>query len=98
MGILLGLAAALLYGSSDFGGGLLSRRLGTCPVTVIGSAAATALAWTVLIISPGPGPNVRAVAWGLASGLAGGASTLMLYRGLARGDTTSWLSLSPPGP
>ena len=40
MGILLGLAAALLYGSSDFGGGLLSRRLGLVRVTVIGSAAA----------------------------------------------------------
>ena len=86
MGILLGLAAALLYGSSDFGGGLLSRCLGPVRVTVIGSAAATALAWAVLIISAGPGPNVRAVAWGLASGLAGGAGTLVLYRGLARGQ------------
>jgi drug/metabolite transporter (DMT)-like permease len=86
MGILLGLAAALLYGSSDFGGGLLSRRLGPVRVTVIGSAAAAALAWAVLIISAGPGPSVRAVAWGLASGLAGGAGTLMLYRGLARGQ------------
>jgi hypothetical protein len=64
MGILLGLAAALLYGSSDFGGGLLSRRLGLVRVTVIGSAAAVALAWAVLIISAGPGPSVRAVAWG----------------------------------
>ena len=86
MGILLGLAAALLYGSSDFGGGLLSRRLGLVRVTVIGSAAAAALAWAVLIISAGPGPSVRAVTWGLASGLAGGAGTLMLYRGLARGQ------------
>jgi hypothetical protein len=63
MGILLRMAAALLYGSSDFGGGLLSRRLGLVRVTVIGSAAA-ALAWAVLIISAGPGPSVRAVAWG----------------------------------
>src|ERR1700749_3337703 len=86
MGILLGLAAALLYGSSDFGGGLLSRCLGPVRVTVIGSAAATALAWAVLIISARPGPNVRAVAWGLASGLAGGTGTLVLYRGLARGQ------------
>src|SRR6476646_1786028 len=86
MGILLGLAAALLYGSADFGGGLLSRRLGPVRVTVIGSAAAAALAWAVLLISAGPGPSVRAVAWGLASGLAGGAGTLVLYRGLARGQ------------
>jgi drug/metabolite transporter (DMT)-like permease len=86
MGILLGLAAALLYGSSDFGGGLASRRFGPLRVTVIGSAAATVLAWAALIMSGGPGPSVRAVAWGLAGGLAGGAGTLALYRGLARGQ------------
>jgi drug/metabolite transporter (DMT)-like permease len=86
MGILLGLAAALLYGGSDFTGGLLSRRLGFVRVTVIGSAAAAALAWVALIVSHGPEPSVRAVAWGLVSGLGGGVGTLVLYRGLARGQ------------
>src|SRR5215471_18377781 len=86
MGILLGLAAALLYGTSDFGGGLLSRRFGPLRVTLVGSAAAAALAWAVLIMSGGPGPSVRAAAWGLAAGLAGGTGTLVLYRGLARGQ------------
>src|SRR5215831_2175618 len=86
VGILLGLAAALLYGASDFGGGLLSRRFGPLRVTVIGATAAATLAWDVLIMSGGPGPTVRAVAWGLASGLAGGIGTLVLYRGLARGQ------------
>jgi len=88
MGILLGLAAALLYGGSDFGGGLASRRLGPVPVAVAGSAVAATAAWTVLIMSGGPGPSVRAIAWGLASGLAGGTGTLVLYRGLARGQMT----------
>ena len=86
MGILLGLAAALLYGGSDFGGGMASRRFGSLRVTVIGSAAATLLAWATLILAGGAGPSLRAVAWGLASGLAGGAGTLVLYRGLARGQ------------
>ena len=86
MGILLGLLAALLYGGSDFGGGLASRRLGSLRVTLAGSAAATVLAWATLLLVGGPGPSVRAVAWGLASGLAGGAGTLVLYRGLARGQ------------
>jgi uncharacterized membrane protein len=75
-----------LYGTSDFAGGLLSRRFGPLRVTVIGAATAAALAWAVLIMSGGPGPSVRAVAWGLASGLAGGVGTLVLYRGLARGQ------------
>jgi len=86
MGILLGLTAALLYGGSDFGGGLASRRFGPVRVTVIGSAVSTVLAWVALIASGGPGPDARAIAWGLASGLAGGTGTLVLYRGLARGQ------------
>jgi drug/metabolite transporter (DMT)-like permease len=86
MGIILGLAAALLYGGSDFAGGLASRKLGAVPVNVVGSFVAAALAWVALLALGGPGPTVHAVAWGLASGLGGGAGTTMLYRGLARGQ------------
>ena len=97
MGILLALAAALLYGSSDFGGGLASRRLGSLRVSVVGSAAATVLTWATLILVGGPGPSLRAVAWGLASGLAGGVGTLVLYRGLARGQMSVVGPLSAVG-
>jgi drug/metabolite transporter (DMT)-like permease len=97
MGILLALAAAVLYGSSDFGGGLASRRLGSLRVAVVGSAAATVLAWATLILVGGPGPSLRAVAWGLAAGLAGGAGTLVLYRGLARGQMSVVGPLSAVG-
>ena len=86
MGILLGLAAALLYGSSDFGGGLLSRRLGSLQVNVIGGLGAVTLAWAAILLVPGPGPSVRAIGWGLAAGLGGGVGSLVLYRGLARGQ------------
>ncbi len=97
MGILLALAAAVLYGSSDFGGGLASRRLGSLRVSVLGSAVATLAAWATLILVGGPGPSLRAVAWGLASGLAGGAGTLVLYRGLARGQMSVVGPLSAVG-
>jgi len=86
MGVILGLAAALLYGGSDFAGGLTSRKLGALPVNVVGSSVAAALAWVALLAVGGPGPTVHAVAWGLASGLGGGIGTTMLYRGLARGQ------------
>ena len=86
MGIALGLLAALLYGGSDFGGGLLSRRLGSLPVTIVGSAGALLLVWPALLLAPGPAPSMRAIAWGLAAGLGGGTGTLVLYRGLARGQ------------
>jgi drug/metabolite transporter (DMT)-like permease len=88
MGIILGLAAALLYGGSDFAGGLASRKLGAVPVNVVGSFVAAALAWMALLAIGGPGPTVHAVAWGLVSGLGGGVGTTMLYRGLARGQMT----------
>src|SRR6202050_4361787 len=97
MGIALGRVAALLYGSSDFGGGLASRRFGSLQVTVIGSAVATVLAWATLIAVGGPRPSFRAVAGGLASGLAGGAGTLVLYRGLARGQMSVVGPLSAVG-
>jgi drug/metabolite transporter (DMT)-like permease len=97
MGILLALAAAVLYGSSDFGGGLASRRLGSLRVSAVGSGAAAVLAWATLILVGGPGPSLRAVAWGLASGLAGGAGTLVLYRGLARGQMSVVGPLSAVG-
>jgi uncharacterized membrane protein len=86
MGIVLGLAAALLYGGSDFSGGVAARSLGPLRVSVIGCVVATVAGWAVLGVVGGPGPSVHAVAWGLASGVAGGAGTLMLYRGLARGQ------------
>ncbi len=86
MGIALALAAAVLYGSSDFAGGLAARYLGPVRVSVVGSAVACVLAWAVLLRSGGPGPSLRAAGWGLGSGLAGGTGTLVLYRGLARGQ------------
>src|ERR1700722_12207985 len=97
MGILLALAAAVLYGSSDFGGGLASRHLGFRGVSILGSAVAAVLAGAVLILAGGPEPSLRAVAWGLASGLAGGAGTLVLYRGLARGQMSVVGPLSAGG-
>lgn len=86
MGIVLGLVSALLYGSSDFAGGSAARRFGELRVTFIGSTASTVLVWIILLASGGPGPHLHAVAWGLASGLAGDIGTLVLYRGLARGQ------------
>jgi drug/metabolite transporter (DMT)-like permease len=97
MGIVLGIAAALLYGGSDFGGGLLSRKMGSLRVNVVASAAAVTLAWAGLLLSGGPGPTPQAVIWGLASGLGGGIGTLALYRGLARGQMSVVGPLSAVG-
>jgi uncharacterized membrane protein len=86
LAIILGLGAALLYGGSDFGGGLASRRLGSLTVNVVGSSVGVAFIWSALGLSGGPAPTTHAVVWGLLSGLGGGVGTMMLYRGLARGQ------------
>ena len=85
MGIVLALAAAVLYGGGDFAGGLLSRRQGVLAVSLVGSLVSTAVVWVALLISWHSLPGGSPLVWGTVSGVAGGAGTLWLYRGIARG-------------
>ena len=86
MGVLLGLAAAALYGTTDFAGGLLSRRSGSASAVVVaGSLASTALVWILIAVVGGQPPGPRVIVYGLAAGLASGVGSIALYRGLARG-------------
>jgi uncharacterized membrane protein len=88
MAIILALVSAACYGTSDFLAGLLSRNYAAEPATalVLGlEALGSALA---VVIDPGHGPSVRAIAWGVASGIGGGAGALSLYRGFAAGAMT----------
>lgn len=84
MTVLLALVAAFLYGLSDFLGGVASRRTSVWPVGLL--ACVGALAGSVVIAlfrtgDPGPGD----FAWSALAGLATGAGTAFLYRGLATG-------------
>jgi len=56
MVILLGLAAAVLYGSGDFLGGLAARRAHVLAVLTLAEGAGAAVALTAAATSPGP-PN-----------------------------------------
>jgi uncharacterized membrane protein len=85
MPILLGLAAALSYGLSDFLGGLLSRRVHYAIVAVIGNASALVVTVLVLAASGPAAAGPDAMFWGAAAGFGGGFGTLMLYRGLGLG-------------
>jgi uncharacterized membrane protein len=75
----------LLYGSADFAGGLLSRRLPSLSVAVVGTIASTAIAW-LAVAAMGAAPSFGSVVWGSVAGLGGGVGTIALYRGLARGQ------------
>jgi drug/metabolite transporter (DMT)-like permease len=82
--VLLSLVAAACYGLSDFVGGAASRRTSVWAVGLL--ACAGALVGSVLVALFDPGhPQVSDFAWAALGGLATGAGTAFLYRGLAAG-------------
>ena len=84
MVILLGLAAAVLYGSGDFLGGLAARRAHVLAVLTLAEGAGAAVALAAAVMSPGA-PNLDGLAWGIGAGLVGGLGLIIFYIGLAAG-------------
>ncbi|MGW6497601.1 hypothetical protein [Nonomuraea angiospora] len=82
--ILLALAAAALYGASDFLGGLLSRRSHYALVGLVGQSAA-AIGGLAAALAVSARPDMGAIGWGIGAGVGGAVGTLALYRGLSRG-------------
>ncbi|HEX4212351.1 MAG TPA: DMT family transporter [Candidatus Dormibacteraeota bacterium] len=79
----LALLAAALLGSSDFLGGLASRRARSVLVTVVGQAVGFPVVLLDLLALPGR-PGGEAVLWGALSGLAGGIGMVLFYRTMSR--------------
>jgi drug/metabolite transporter (DMT)-like permease len=82
--ILLGLAAAMLYGAGDFLGGLASRRVRVLTVLTLAETAGVMVALPAAVASPGP-PRLPGLAWGMGAGLVGGLGLIIFYTGLAAG-------------
>jgi uncharacterized membrane protein len=85
MGALLGLAAALAYGVSDFVAGVASRRHHFMWVSLLGFVAA------LLVSGLAAGaqdvqPRATALLWGALSGVGSAIGTLGLFRGYGRGE------------
>ncbi|SEG82794.1 Uncharacterized membrane protein [Thermomonospora echinospora] len=80
----LALGAAFAYGIADFMGGAASRRTAVLRVLLI-SVPAGVVCLTVASIVAGGTPTPSGLAWGAASGLAGGAGLITFYRALAQG-------------
>ena len=85
MGVLLGLLAAVAYGTSDFGAGVASRRLDAGPVTTVAQAFGLLAAGIGVLLFPGAGPTALVLSWGAVSGLGSALGTLSLYHGLSVG-------------
>ena len=84
MVILLGLAAAVLYGTGDFLGGLASRKMQVLVVLILAETAGVIVALPAAVMSPGPA-RLAGLAWGISAGLIGGLGLIIFYTGLAAG-------------
>jgi drug/metabolite transporter (DMT)-like permease len=82
--VVLALGSAVVYGASDFLGGLASRR-----ASVFGVVAVSQLAGLVALVALLPwlgGPVTLAdLAWGAAAGIVGSTGLVVFFRALSRG-------------
>jgi drug/metabolite transporter (DMT)-like permease len=84
MAVAIALVAAIVYGSSDFLGGLASRRTSTISVVIWSQAVGLVLLAGVLPLFGGHALPADVV-WGALCGVAGAIAIASLYRGLAIG-------------
>jgi uncharacterized membrane protein len=84
MAVVLALLSALMYGLSDFVGGLVSRRVSAWSAAVVGQASSTVCTALAALFVAGT-PTAGHFAWGAAAGISGGVGTAFLYRGLSSG-------------
>ena len=85
LGIVLGLCALLCWGTSDFLGGLESRRHHQLGVMVSAAIAASALVGGVVAVGAGPPPQIKYLLDGGVGGLSVTIALLAFYRALAIG-------------
>jgi drug/metabolite transporter (DMT)-like permease len=78
------LAAALLYGSADFLGGVATRQARALSV-LPASALAGLLIVLVAAVASGDRASAAGLNWGLAAGVVGGVGLIVFYAGLAEG-------------
>ncbi|MEV4455623.1 EamA family transporter [Microbispora sp. NPDC004025] len=80
----LATACAVIFGTADFFGGLATRRSKVLAVVVLSQLGGLLLIAVLLPILPGHA-SPAALAWGMASGIAGALGIVLFYRGLATG-------------
>ena len=84
MVVLLGLAAAVLYGGGDFLGGMATRRAHVLTVLMLVETAAVILSVAVAWLTGGAAV-LPGLTWGFSAGVIGGLGLIIFYVGLAAG-------------
>jgi drug/metabolite transporter (DMT)-like permease len=82
--VVLALVSAVMYGFSDFVGGLVSRRVSAWPSAVVGQLSSTLCTALAALFVAGSPDHVD-FAWGALAGIGAGTGTAFLYRGFANG-------------
>ncbi len=83
--VVMSLLSSLLWGSADFGGGLLSRRLPAYAVVGASQAFGLLAATLVALAVGGFGEPLGWLPWSIAAGAAGASGLLCFYAALASG-------------
>jgi drug/metabolite transporter (DMT)-like permease len=78
------LAAALLYGSADFLGGVATRHARVLAVLPLSAASGAVIVIVAALLSSQP-MHSAGLAWGVAGGAVGGVGLIIFYAGLAAG-------------
>ena len=96
MAILLGLIAAIAWGTGDFTGGLAARKAPETAV-VLGTESFGLVLLLGCAFFVGGSPTARDLTFGAGAGLVGVAGLVLLYRGLAQGRASVVAPLSAVG-
>src|SRR3954453_7559952 len=85
IGLVLALAAALAYGTSDFVGGTGSRQHSPWAVALVGQVCGSGLMLACGLLAPAD-PRAADFAWALIAGIGSATGSIFLYKGLSRGQ------------
>lgn len=85
MAILLALMSSLLWGSADFYGGVLSKRLSTYAVVGATQACGFVAISAVILATGGFDGSTDWLGWALLAGLSGATGLVLFYAALATG-------------
>jgi drug/metabolite transporter (DMT)-like permease len=85
MPALLALSSSLLWGTADFFGGVLSRRMPAMVVVLVTQALALLMLLAVATVSATWSWTPSQVWWGIGAGMVGPVGLIAFYRGLATG-------------
>ncbi|MGE5227460.1 MAG: EamA family transporter [Planctomycetaceae bacterium] len=83
--VFLSAVAATLWGTGDFVGGVLTKRLHVLVVVTVAWAAGLVLVGAIAVATEPSLPSAHVLRWGLAGGVVGAIGLGSLYQGLSLG-------------